>query len=109
MLRDDNIYLGTGTILCNPYTVGLKFNQWQCIALTRNSGGVRFWINGVCKAGPTTWTQTVQTGAQTYGWFSIGCMNCYQRMNGRVAEVVVVKGVGMDMASAFATLPTPAF
>ena len=52
LFRDDNIYVGN-TAFCSPYGLGLQFNRWQCIAVTRSNMYCKFWINGECKAGPT--------------------------------------------------------
>ena len=74
--RDDNIYIGS-TLFCNPYALGLQFNKWQCMALTRNSGYMKFWIDGVSKAGPTRFPSsgpeiTITIGGVS-GWLPIGC------------------------------------
>ena len=109
----------------SPYTVGLQFNKWQCIALTRSNAYVSFWIDGVVKAGPTRIpaagaASTISIGTDP-GWLTIGCTqvvyvrtrrdanDVYQRMKGRIAEYVIVKNVCLDMATVFPSMTKPTF
>ena len=105
--------------------MGLQFNKWQCIALTRSNGYVQFWIDDVSKAGPVRIPSTGTIAAMSMttdpGWLAIGCARClyshtisdyndnYQRMKGKIAELVIIKNTCLDMATVFPTLTKPTF